>query len=135
MKKLFTLLAWMAVLCASSSYAAKVCKKDSLAYMPSTGSLSGNLNLGRGVSWSVLTDYGEIRGVAKCSGSNSDKNNIAYGDSCWCRIISPRLGAWVFHFDHPSVDACHINCVQDCAYCMTSGSHVSCTRSALLAAP
>jgi hypothetical protein len=95
LKKLLILIA--AVL--PNAAAAKVCVPDP----------SGAAALEWGSGWQVMAntqDAGDflVSGIARCStthgGTKGNKGSpvqtVTDGVNCWCRMVAPRVGAWVF---------------------------------------
>ena len=92
---------------------------------------------GRGTSWSVYARQGAtglqtLTGLSHCNNSSTSPLNTADGINCWCRMINPNAGEWIFLNVFGTAEACMGLCAHDCTRCVRDGASHSCTRAALL---
>ena len=57
-----------------------------------------------------------VNGLSQCNASSTVSDNNADGANCWCRIINPTVGPWVFRATHVSAAVCAGNCTHFCAF-------------------
>ena len=97
---------------------------------------------GRGVGWSLHNSDNlacNIAGISTCSittgtpgGTVSGSPSTNDGVYCWCALINPRAGRWIYL----EANATTADCASDCAErCATNIQNDSAFRTAILALP
>jgi hypothetical protein len=73
---------------------------------------------------SVASFGGEIR-CSVTSGMYHKPGNPsgAPGQHCWCRLTSPGVSAWVYHYDEGNEDECWDYCAGGCAGAVKSNTN------------
>ena len=80
-------------------------------------------------TWQTYFPYGTVRGISACtntSGSygvaNANLDVSESGLNCWCKMTSPAVSLWVFHYSYGSTSACASNCTSICGRYVQSDS-------------
>ncbi|MDR1071798.1 MAG: hypothetical protein LBL21_04105 [Rickettsiales bacterium] len=92
---------------------AKVCVPDP----------AGATRLEYGEVWQVIVNKPEVgdflvSGMAMCSPSSSSAGSnpsISEGGYCWCKMTSPKTGAWVYNGQYDELKNCLNYCGGRCA--------------------
>jgi len=92
-------------------------------------------------TWFVSADFGEddgqriVKGEVRCHDSNIGPGPSSHnpnGNFCWCRMTSPKLGRWVYLYNHGSVHCSQGGCSNLCGHCVRVGTYLTCTRHTVL---
>jgi len=115
-------------------------------WISANGTLTNSTVSDGNSTWSVTANQGgtgtqTVTGVSRCSdtgGTNAVKGNPSEtsGGSCWCKMTTPRAGAWVYYSAFNGVlgpaSACGMACSSACANHVQSNSNF---RAAVLSLP
>ena len=146
MKRILLVLVSVTVISGAS---AKVCKWDvsnctSFDIHTPNRVTSGDDN---GIAWGVTKngdDKCTVTGISTCSSTSGtypsaskpipgDYPSAINGSNCWCKMITPRVGAWVFLYTFgSSAPSCATYCAHYCANFVWDYSDF---RAAVLALP
>ena len=143
------LLIIVAMFVGAEAQAIKLCQKNCTipAEWNNTNNLAGSSDYGTGyknVAWTATittSPGGIIKGIAKCTASNTDSNSAptSSGSHCWCQVTAVNGvcpgGGWANHAATGLASSCQSNCASNCATCViTSPGSVNynCARSILL---
>ncbi|MDR1071486.1 MAG: hypothetical protein LBL21_02500 [Rickettsiales bacterium] len=150
MKKLqlFVLAILLAAPVVSANAAVGLCvKDDSLAKVAAVNpsDTASGWESAWGAEWTARSTDGKyiVGGTAACldTTSMSGAEPASWNEDrvCWCTVTSVNKknvsGAWVLFHVYPARAECQSYCELGCAACVRYGAYLSCTRSALFAAP